>query len=86
MYQLKKGVQSFTVVEGPLANQTFSPGESYAEIPPGEEAKFEIITASGQPSGISANPPVIPAEAGIQKNKQRAVAPDPPSETKEEVK
>jgi hypothetical protein len=41
MYQLKKGQESFTPVEGPFARKTFAPGKLYAEIPPGTEGRFE---------------------------------------------
>ena len=43
MYKLKEGQESFTPVEGPFALKTFAPGKAYAEIPPGEEGKFEKV-------------------------------------------
>jgi hypothetical protein len=43
MYQLKKGQESFTVVEGPFAKKTFAPGKIYAEIPPGEAKRFTAV-------------------------------------------
>lgn len=43
MYQLKKGQESFTPVEGPFALKNFYPGKLYAEIPPGTEGKFDKI-------------------------------------------
>jgi|GEM_PF-3236931 len=43
MYKLKQGVQGFTVIDGPMAKKSFKQGETYAEIPPQEAAKFEEI-------------------------------------------
>jgi hypothetical protein len=40
MFQLKKGQEAFTVVEGPYKNRTFRPGETYTDIPPQEAGKF----------------------------------------------
>jgi hypothetical protein len=72
MYQLKKNVQSFTMVEGPLGRKTFSPGETYDQIPPGLESKFETV------GGDTLLKKVSPA-------KLRVVNPDPPKEITEEV-
>ena len=43
MYKLKQKVQGFTVIDGPMAKKSFKQGETYAEIPPQEAAKFEKI-------------------------------------------
>ena len=43
MYKLKKGIESFQVVDGPFAGRKFEKGKEYAEIPPDEAAKFEKI-------------------------------------------
>lgn len=43
MYQLKKGMEAFTLVEGPFAKRTFAPGKLYAEIPPGTAGRFKEI-------------------------------------------
>ena len=50
-YQLKKGIEAFTVVEGPGAGLQFKPGESYAEIPPAEAKKFEPLLPPPEISG-----------------------------------
>ena len=42
-FQLKKGQESFTPVEGPFAKKQFAPGQTYSEIPPNEERRFEEI-------------------------------------------
>jgi len=42
-YRLKKNVQSFTVVDGPLAKRTYRQGMVYEEIPANEAAKFEKV-------------------------------------------
>lgn len=42
-YILKKGVEAFEVVDGPLAGRKFVPGKTYAEIPPQEKAKFKSV-------------------------------------------
>ena len=41
MYQLKRGVESFEVVDGPYAGRKYKRGKAYADIPPEEKAKFE---------------------------------------------
>lgn len=46
MYRLKKGQESFTAVEGPCEGKTYKPGETYAEVPPGEERRFDDIGAA----------------------------------------
>lgn len=51
MFALKKGLESFTPVEGPMANKTFSPGRLYSEIPPGAEGKFDKIKDAPDPEG-----------------------------------
>lgn len=42
-YRLKKGMESFQVVDGPMAGRKFLKGEVYTEIPPGEVRKFDEI-------------------------------------------
>ena len=49
MYKLKKGQESFTPVEGPMALKTFAPGQLYSEIPPGTEKRFEKIPDATAP-------------------------------------
>jgi hypothetical protein len=75
MYQLKKGQESFTPVEGPLGMRTFKPGESYDEIPPGMEGRFETI-------GVA--PVTQNTDQPTGRSKMKAV--DPLSENTEEVK
>jgi len=45
MYQLKKGVESFEVVDGEFAGKKYFRGDLYKkeEIPPNEKKKFEKI-------------------------------------------
>jgi hypothetical protein len=40
-YKLKKEYESFTVVDGSFAGQTFSHATEYETIPPEEKGKFE---------------------------------------------
>lgn len=40
-YILKPGQETFQVVDGPYENRQYLPGVVYADIPPGEEARFE---------------------------------------------
>lgn len=47
MYQLKKGQEAFTVVEGPFAGQTFKPGVHYAEIPKETAGRFAAVKDDG---------------------------------------
>jgi len=49
-YRLKKNVQSFTVVEGPLADRSYRHGQIYEEIPQNEAARFDrLATADPAP-------------------------------------
>lgn len=50
MYKLKKGQESFTPVEGPMAGREFAPGRIYEEIPPGTEGRFEKIQPQPTPA------------------------------------
>jgi hypothetical protein len=42
-YTLKKRSESFTVVDGPLANRTYRHGVIYEEIPKSEAARFDKV-------------------------------------------
>jgi len=44
-YRLKRGQESFQVVDGPLAGRKFERGKEYREdeIPPEEEQRFEAV-------------------------------------------
>lgn len=44
MYQLKKGVSDFTVVDGVYAGRRYVRGTVYAEVPPQEIRKFINLT------------------------------------------
>lgn len=56
-YRLKKGIESFDVVDGRYAGRRYARGQAYEEIPPEEKHKFELIkkaplkptTPGGQP-------------------------------------
>lgn len=52
-YRLKPGVESFQVVDGPMAYTTFKKGETYDEIPPQEAEKFEEINVAAPAKGSS---------------------------------
>lgn len=52
MYQLKKGQQSFTVVEGPFAGRTFAPGQVYPEIPLNEAKRFTEIRKAAPAAAV----------------------------------
>lgn len=43
MYQLKKGVESFDIVDGPHAGQQFRRGQVYKTVPPDVQNKFEKV-------------------------------------------
>lgn len=45
MFKLKKGQESFQVVDGPDAGKTFRRGVAYDHIPTGEERRFEPVSA-----------------------------------------
>jgi len=64
MYQLKKGVESFEVVDGAFAGKKFLRGRVYAAIPPEEKDKFKKLESreAGKPGGREASkPPSIQA-------------------------
>lgn len=42
-YKLKKGVESFEVVDGPYAGRKYVRGKVYTDIPPEEKKKFDTI-------------------------------------------
>ncbi|MEN6422079.1 MAG: hypothetical protein ABFD76_09030 [Smithella sp.] len=42
-YQLKTGVQGFTVIDGEMAGRSFKSGIAYNEIPSQEAAKFDVV-------------------------------------------
>ncbi len=42
-YRLKKNVENFDVVDGPLTGRKFRAGMVYDEIPPQDAGKFEEI-------------------------------------------
>ena len=46
MYTLRKGQPALQVVDGPCKGRTYRPGETYAEIPPREAARFDTIKAT----------------------------------------
>ena len=43
MVKLKKGEETFTVVDGPHAGQTFTRGVEYKSPPKGYESRFEKV-------------------------------------------
>jgi hypothetical protein len=59
MYQLKKGQEAFTVVEGFFKGKTFKPGARYEEIPREYAGRFAAIGAA-QPAPVQAAEPVKP--------------------------
>jgi hypothetical protein len=50
MYRLKKGKESFTVVEGAFKGRTFKPDETYAEIPPQFAGSFVEVKKTSAPA------------------------------------
>lgn len=46
MFRLKKGIESFQVVDGPFAGRKFLKGKEYAEVPDGERGKFRKTVTS----------------------------------------
>ena len=74
MYKLKKGQESFTPVEGPMALKTFDPGKLYSEIPPGEARRFDDMNKTA-PAKATAAGAAKPAKA----ESKEAVAALPPS-------
>jgi hypothetical protein len=65
LFQLKKGQEAFTAVEGPLAGKSFAPGKLYAEIPPLEAGRFqEIKEAAEKPAKADSKRGSSPSETG----------------------
>lgn len=73
MYQLKKGKEAFTVVEGPFKNQTFVPGKLYAEIPPGDAKRFTEVKEAAPEAG---------AERPAKAESKKAASPSEKGEVK----
>lgn len=53
-HELKPGVESFEMVDGPFAGKAFVKGRVYDEIPPSEKNKFTKVEAGGPSSPGSA--------------------------------
>jgi len=66
MYKLKKGRESFEVVDGEFAGRKYIQGKTYDKIPPEEKGKFEKIEDSGQSATQTADKK---SEVGGQKKK-----------------
>lgn len=49
MYQLKKNVPAFEVVDGPFEGRQYKQGQNYAEVPPNEAHKFDPIDTGDPP-------------------------------------
>ncbi|MBP7528334.1 MAG: hypothetical protein KA801_10430 [Syntrophorhabdaceae bacterium] len=56
-FRLKQNVPDIEIVDGPFAGRTFKAGEVYAEIPPAELARFDMVEPAG------------PDEASVEENK-----------------
>jgi hypothetical protein len=72
-YQLKSGVESFEVVDGPMAGRKFVRGKVYSEIPPGEEKKFKPVEPVKPVKPVK--PEEKPADGSTGKTGQRANGP-----------
>ena len=70
MYQLKKGKEGFTMVEGPFKGR-FEPGKSYDKIPPGMAESFTEIKKAIAPAREVAKP------AKADDNKKAAIINSP---------
>ena len=53
MYRLKSNVADFHVVDGPFAGRNFVAGQTYPEIPPGEERRFEAVNSRKPPAAVA---------------------------------
>jgi len=73
MFELKKGKEAFTMVEGPFGGRKFEPGKSYDEIPPGMAGNFTEIKKAAAPVREAAKP------AKVADSKEEGVS-NPPSE------
>ncbi len=72
MFQLKKGKEGFTVVEGPFAGRSYERGRRYDEIPPQHAGKFEDVNkAAPAKAAVVAKP--------AKADSKEAVAALPPS-------
>ncbi len=89
MFQLKKGKEALTMVEGPFKGRSFKPGESYSDIPPGMAGSFAEIKKTAQvnrvnrdtlPQGVPIyQKPANPAKAAGADDSKKA-ADNPPAE------
>ena len=83
MFQLKKGQEAFTPVEGVLAGRKFFPGQLYAEIPPETSGRFTEIKEAAAPETSGTDLKSVP-QTTAKADSKKTVA-NPPSE-KGEVK
>lgn len=49
-YRLKRGQETFTVVDGPDAGKTFKRGREYDRIPDAEKHRFEKVPEAKAPA------------------------------------
>ncbi len=69
-YRLKKGQESFQVVDGPLAGRKYLKGQVYGEIPPGEKGRFEEVRPKPFSSEPAPGPEPSPAGKGKSEKKE----------------
>ena len=63
-FRLKPGQHAIEVVDGPFAGRRYLPEQVYAEIPPGEEHRFERADLA----------PVVPINANARPARSKARA------------
>lgn len=86
MYKLKRGVEAFDMVDGPLAGKKYRHGETYPEkdIPPAYKDKFEKVKVQAEAKRTAAtvpktsppeerrtSPPVKPAAKPADKEEKK---------------
>ena len=60
MYQLKKGQETFQIVDGPDEGLTFERNKTYDQAPKGYENRFEPVATEPAPIGASFDPDPAP--------------------------
>jgi len=71
MFKLKKGQETFQVVDGPNTGKTYERGREYESIPAGEENRFEKVLKP-VPSPVKNPDPKIGPKTDPKTDKKKA--------------
>jgi len=84
MYQLKKGQESFDMVDGEFAGRKYRKGKVYDAVPPNEKHKFEAVqgskvqrskvekTVNREPGTVNREPGTVNREPGTATERSKS--------------